>query len=188
MSSEVEPALPLLELLFLILCSVENKTIGQWKNFEVFSGHGGNSYVDVRKEWATPHRWCGCGFFHLLSSLFTHQGAPVFQWKTVHSQGNDESSTPGYLIDWNDEPYLGWLIIQVFYERIKHVPNPTHACIHPCPSIMVLEPVFITSSARSMLHYTETWGWEVWLSVGTHILYHGVSPLSSVMVVFTVGL
>lgn len=49
-SSEVEPALPLLEVLFLILCSVENKTIGQWKNFEVFSGHGGNSYVDVWKE------------------------------------------------------------------------------------------------------------------------------------------
>lgn len=34
MSSEVEPALPLLEVLFLILCSVENKTIGQWKNSE----------------------------------------------------------------------------------------------------------------------------------------------------------
>lgn len=33
-SSEVEPALPLLEVLSLILCSVENKTIGQWKNFE----------------------------------------------------------------------------------------------------------------------------------------------------------
>ena len=28
----------------------------------------------------------------------------------------------------------------------------------------------------------------VWLSVGMHILYYGVSPLSSVMVVFTVGL